>query len=255
MAYCGWAYNVNKWILDVTKVTVGDGASVTDEIESGGLKKRRVTCSNPPDKYSVTMEFDFAEKQSNGYTELENFWAWYKTVHKFGTVPFEFPAILINSNRQQGYAQDDLAHIQERIAHHLPIPEDEIPRTEYYCITSALEGSKSGNSLQITMTWETYATGTVQVPDEAHEIDHVEAYNGQAQVFLTTPPAVYIPDASTWPVTYESSTGDYGTLSITGCIFDGNVTAVLFFDKFQTPATYTVSVNGIAAAPFVVRSE
>ena len=231
MAYCGWPVNVNKIILDSTSVNVGTGATVKDELEAGGLAKSRLTCSNPPDKFNVVMEFDFSQKQYDGYTELENFWAWYKTVHKFGTVPFQFPAILINSNRQQGYSTEDVSY-------------GKVPDTEYYCITSAIDGSKSGLCQQVSMTWETYATGTIQVEEEDFGITYIKANNGTVEVVLTSTPD-YEPNSGQWDVRCtKSETGATVSLIITGCLFDGDRTATLFFTPLTAKGTYIISVDG-----------
>lgn len=235
MAYCGWPVNVNKIILDSTTVTVGEGATVTDSLENGGQKKSRLTCGNPPDKFSVTMAFDFSEKQYDGYTEIENFWTWYKFVHKYGTVPFQFPAILINSNRQQGYSQEDVGY-------------GKIPDTEYYRITSAVEGAKSGLSQEVTMTWETYATGVIQIEEEEFGIDHIEPVNGEIKVILSETSPSYEPNSGTWSVSCVNSSGASVAITITNCIFDGDRTAMLYFDKFTTAGVYTVTVGGKSRA-------
>lgn len=240
MSYCGWPNHVNKIILDSTTITVGEGATVHEGLESGGLEKTRLICSNPPDKYNVTMAFDFSEKKYNGYTELDLFWAWYKTVHKFGTVPFQFPAILLNSNRQEGYSQEDIGY-------------GNIPRTEYYCITSPVEGIKSGLSQQITMTWATYATGVMQAKEEDFGVDHIEAENGQVKVVLTATSSdpSYEPDSSTWAVFCTPPSGVPYQLTITNCIFDGTATAILFFDEITDGGTYRIRI-GNKTSDFVV---
>lgn len=244
MAYCGWPVNVNKIILDSTPVTVGEGATVQDSLEAGGLKKSRLTCSNPPDKFSVTMDFDFSEKKylNNKYTECDLFWAWYKTVHKYGTVPFQFPAILINSNRQEGYCQEEIGH-------------GSVPDLEYYCITSAVNGEKSGLSQRVTMTWETYATGVMQVEEEEFGVDHINATNGKIEVVLNSTPQ-YEPDSSTWTVYYRkvvSGQSDVtGTLLISGCEFDGDRTAYLYFEEITEPGTYIITIADAQPEGFVV---
>ena len=142
--YIGWATNVNKEIIDSTTISVGNGATVEDSIETGGQKKKRLVSANPPDKYNVTMAFNCVEKGNDGLTELERFYAWYKYQHRYGVNPFIFPAILINSNRQQGMSQEDVDYIVSRIAHGDPTAK--LPDNEYYIITSAIEGSKSGSN-------------------------------------------------------------------------------------------------------------
>jgi len=237
MAYCSWATGVNKIILDSTTISAGNNAAVSDELESGGIAKRRLICSNPPDTYSVVMSFDFVTPVRNGYTELELFYAWYKHVHKFGTVPFQFPAILINSNRQAGYSQEEIGYLLNRRKNAgETITEDDIPDHEYYKITSAVEGSKSGNSLEIRMTWETYATGTIQVEDESFEVDRIVPSNGSVEVVMSIAPS-YEPNSATWTVYYKTAETEPAALTITNILYDGDRTAVLFFDKFKPEVT------------------
>ena len=183
MSYIQWAANVNKIISDQTSLSIGEGAIQQETLASGGIKKSRLTCSNPPDKYSVVMAFNFVEKDSNGFTECDRFWAWYKGKHKYGMNPFEFPAILLNTNRQQGYSVEEQSYINRNGI------QQNIPQTEYYCITSALEGSKSGNAIEIRMTWETYATGVITIPDDEYEIDRIEPYADRVDVILTSQPS------------------------------------------------------------------
>ena len=250
MAYCGWAVDVNKIILDSTSVSVGDGAKVTDELEAGGLKKSRLTCSNPPDRFSVVMEFDFSERKYdvNGrlYTEIELFWSWYKNVHKFGTVPFQFPAILINSNRQKGYAQSDIEAGTLYDAKGNVVSRNLVPDTEYYCITSAVDGSKNGLCQQVSMTWETYATGVLQVVDEGFGITAIKAHNGYVEVVMSEPMPSYEPNSATWAAKYSKDGGSMKTLAITGCIFDGDRTATLWFDEFTVAGTYELYIDSFS---------
>lgn len=248
MAYCGWSTYCNKFILDASSVSVGEGAVVQDSIENGGLKKSRLTCSNPPDKYSIVMYFNCVDKKDNGYTELENFYKWYKFVHKFGTVPFQFPAILLNSNRTEGLSQEEIRYKQAR-------DRNFVPDTEYYCITSAVEGSKSGLGQEIKMTWETYAINTIQVETEEVVIDHIHAENGYVDVILTDTPETE-PDSSTWNVFIKSSLSDeWVPLTITNCFFDGDTTATLYFTPVTEPGEYMVKIGNVQPSIFVVSSE
>lgn len=230
MAYIGWANGVNKIILDSTTVTVGEGATVQDSLETGGQKKSRLARANSSDKYSVTMTFNFAEKNTNGLndglTELDRFWRWYKWVHCYGVNPFKFPAILLNSNRQDGWGDEEREHLAnwQNNKNHTEITADDIPDYEYYCITSAAEGSKSGLDCQITMTWETYATGAITVPDDTATVDHIEPYDGYVDVIFTSTPETE-PTDDTLTLYIDGTETEK-----TGFIFDGDVTLRLFFD-------------------------
>lgn len=225
MAYIGWANNVNKIILSSTSVTVGEGATVTDNLEAGGLKKTRVSCANPADKYSVTMEFDFVNKDDNGLTELDRFYIWYKWSHCYGANPFMFPAILLNSNRQSGYS-----------------PESQNYDYEYYVIESAVDGNKSGLSQEVKMTWKTFATGPINIPDDTSAVDHITAENGCVTIFLTSTPSTE-PSTATYPVSINDVAA-----TITGMQYDGTTTLKYYFTPFTTTGTYTVTVNGKTAS-------
>lgn len=255
--YIGWANNVNKEILDSTTVSVGAGAAVEDTLESGGQKKRRATSANPPDKYNVTMAFNCVDKNltpdggivNDGLTELERFYAWYKHVHCFGTNPFIFPAILINSNRKYGEAQDDVEHIIRRIENGDPTAR--LPDNEYYIITSAVEGSKSGHHQQITMTWETYATGVYAIPDDTSEIQRIEAENGCVTITLTSIPQTE-PTIDTWNLTISKDAGTPVEETKIAFTFDGNVTAKIYFTPKTASGIYQAFVGNAVSNIFEV---
>lgn len=233
--YIGWAVNVNKEIIDSTTISVGTGATVEDSLETGGQKKKRLICANPPDRYNVTMAFNCVEKGNDGLTELERFYSWYKWQHCYGVNPFVFPAILINSNRQQGMSQEDVDYIVFRIAH--GDPNARLPDNEYYIITSAVEGSKSGNHLQLTMTWETYATGVLNIAADTSEVDRISAENGYVDVYLTSTPT-FEPTVDTWTMKINDV-----VTTPTYCYFDGDVKVRLYFTPKTTAGTYTVEIE------------
>lgn len=249
MAYIGWATNVNKIILDSTSITVGDGATVKDTLETGGQSKSRLVCANPADKFSVTMLFDCDNKNvdhfgnwvGDGFTELERFYTWLKYRHCYGANPFQFPAILINSNRQDGYSTEEVEHIINRIAN--GDTEATLPDYDYYRITSAVEGTKTGHDMQVTMTWETYATGAFTIPDDTSAINELRAENGYVDVVLTSSPLTE-PTVNTWTLYITPPLGTEETEEVQYCVFDGDVTARLFFEKKTTPAgTYTARIG------------
>jgi len=242
MKYIGFATNVNKIIIDSTNVTVGEGAVITDNIENSSYKRTRLTSANPSDKYSVTMSFSFLEesKDSSGLTEIERFWRWYKWEHCYGVNPFKFPAILINSNRDQGHSVEDRWYIAHQMGEQFT--EADVPDFEYYKITSAVQGQKSGTDLLVNMTWETVATGIITIPDEVSEIDHIETDNGYVDVILTETPSTE-PTPLTWDV-FINGTQE----TITNCVFDGDLAARLFFQKKTAAGVYEVSVDNFTGS-------
>ena len=242
--YIGWASNVNKIIIDSTSVTVGDGATVSDSLETGSQKKRRVVSANPPDKYSVRMAFNFVEEDDNGLTELERFYSWYKHQHCYGVNPFEFPAILINSNRQKGASQEEIEHIIQRIINGDTTAK--LPDNEYYVITSAVEGSKSGNELEVTMTWETYATGVYTIPTDTPAINNISPVNGYVDIILTESP-LSEPTTSTWSLKIN-----YLPTDVIACTYDGDVTVRYYFTPITVPGTYIITVGNSDPSSIVV---
>lgn len=228
MAYIGWPVGVNKIILDSTNVIVGENATIQDSLESGGQKKTRLKCANPPDKFSVKMAFDFNEKDNDGLTELDKFYIWYKWHHCYGTNPFQFPAILINTNRQEGYSTEE-------------VDFGKVPEVEYYTITSAVNGSKSGFSQEVDMTWETYATGVISIEDEEVSVDHILASNGYVDLVFNQRLFVE-PTSNDYPVYIN------GELEpINGTVYDGYAIARFFFTSKTEPGIYTVTVDGKSA--------
>ena len=242
--YIGWAANVNKIILDSTSVTVGDGATVGDSLETGGIKKRRVVSANPPDRYSVTMRFNFVDEDENGLTELERFYSWYKYSHCYGTNPFEFSAILINSNRQKGASEEELEHIIQRIINGDTTAK--LPDSEHYVITSAVEGSKIGLEVEVKMTWETYATNSFTIPTETPSVDHVSAVNGYVDIILTEAP-LSEPTTTTWSLKINSL-----PTTVNACTYDGDLTARYYFTPITIAGTYLVTVGNSEPSSFVV---
>ena len=257
LMYIGWANHVNKEILDSATITVGEGATVEDSLESGGQKKKRLISANPPDKYSVTMAFNCVDKNytpsgatvNDNLTELERFYAWYKHVHCYGTNPFIFPAILINSYRLNGESQESIEHIIERIRNGDPTAK--LPDNEYYIITSAVEGRKSGHHLEITMTWETYATGAYTIPDNEAVIDHIEAENGCVDIYLTAIPSTE-PTIDTWDLYISKDSGTAAEETITAFAYDGNIHAKMYFEEKTVAGTYKAIVDNNESNSFVV---
>lgn len=244
MFYTGWPTNVNKIILDSTSISVGNGATVKDSLESGGLTKSRLVCSNPPDKFQVVMDFDFSMRKYDNYThtELDLFWIWYKNKHKYGTVPFQFPAILVNSNRVRGTTDEErnwIAREKNREAGQELYNRDNVNvPTEFYVITSAVEGSKSGNCQRLSMTWETFGSSMIQVEEDTSvSVDNITAKNGYIDIKLSDTP-VTEPTKLDYAIKWKSgaSLSAAGTpdtvLSIISSIFDGDRTVRYYFKPF-----------------------
>ena len=232
----GWPINVNKDVLDSTNIKIGENATVKDSTESGAPKRSRVTCANPPDVYSVSMDFDCITKGEDGLTEYERFTSWYKWKHCFGTNPFEFPAILINSNRQEGMSQEEVEHIIERIKNHDQTAK--LPDNEYYIITSSIDGGKSGLCQRVNMTWETFATQPILIADDESTVDSIVAENGYVDILLTSTPETE-PTKNTWTLMIDNV-----ITPVITAVFDGDVTVRYYFEELSDIGIHTVALGG-----------
>lgn len=216
MTYVGWAKNVNKVIIDSTTVNIGENAVVEDELETG-KKKRRVRMSNVPDKFEVTMDFDWFQKDNDGLTEKDRFLSWFKNVHKYGCNPFEFPTICAGSGSPVG-------------------------TNEWYRITSGIKGQKSGLSMRVTMTWETVYNGIINVSNPVLEIDHIESYADHCDIILKQQPPVE-PTSQTWQIKiYKGAT--LVASSFNRFYFDSYRTAVMYYPEITETGLYTVVIDG-----------
>ncbi len=163
MEHISWASNVNKTILDSAQVTVGENALKQDSLESN-RKKTRLSCSLPPKIFQVTMDFDWLEKDINNLTEKDRFLNWYQYKLKYGANCFQFPSVLLGENKGV---------------------------TEWYRITSAVQGQKSGNSERFTMTWESVFEGTITIPDVSVSLERVSVNKSYIELVFTDVPDLY----------------------------------------------------------------
>lgn len=155
--YTGWPVDVNKIILEQSSIKYGQNALKTDELENGH-KRSRKRGYYVPDVYSIVMEFDWVNKKEDGKTEYQRFIEWYKYTHEYGAIPFEFPQI--------GYsAHTGILVYDSQEEAYFPV--------EYYKITSEVEGNKSGDCIQIKMTWETVYGGIINIGDPSRTINGI----------------------------------------------------------------------------------
>lgn len=223
--YIGWPIGVNKVILDSTTISIGDGAVRTDELENGH-KQSELKSAYVPEKYPIKMTFNWVKPVGNtGKTEYQLFTEWYKYKHKCGVIPFEFPKILYSSNTGVMIYDAPTASVQY---------------TEYYKITSVTEGSKSGEDVSVSMTWETVYGGTVSIPTPEPEVNGISAHSNYLDVFFsevsdTAPTSSHIS-------VYRKTTGSYSQVTVTGFVFDGTSTARLYYDEFES-GTFSIAID------------
>lgn len=219
--YIGWPTDVNRIILDSTSITFGESATKSDELESG-IKRTILKGSFTPDKYNVTMSFDWLHKiPGRNKTEYELFTDWYKYKHKYGSVPFEFPKILLASNT--GVAIYDTVDKREG-------------SVEYYRINSAVQGKKSGEEVEVSMTWENVYTGVVSVDTPLPEAVGIQANPNYVDIFFS---AV----SDTAPI-HEQFTVEIDGSAVTpnGFCYDGSRTVRIYYPEVQH-GSVTVWIN------------
>ena len=163
MKYVGWASNVNRIIIDSCQITIGENALQKDSLENG-KEKTRLSSSIPPKKFQVTMDFDWLEKDKNGLTEKDRFLNWYQYVLQYGANCFQFPSILLGENKKV---------------------------YEWYRITSAVQGGKSGYSVRFTMTWESTFEGTITIPESEISLDKIGVHKSYIDVIFSDTPVTY----------------------------------------------------------------
>lgn len=215
--YTGWASNVNKIIIDSSTISVGENALRNDELENGH-RRTRARSTYVPDTYSVVMDFDWEKLGSDGKSEYQRFIEWYKYQHKYGSVPFEFPSILYSaSNGINVYGT----------------------HSEYYKITSAIEGSKFGSSIRVKMTWTTVYGGVVSIAQEENVFSNIENLKSNSCDVIFSSVGSVEPVSQTFTVTVNGVEVD-----ITSFIFNGNKGRI-FFDSIGLGSTVAVSYKGI----------
>lgn len=226
--YIGWATNVNRIILDSTTITIGENAVLNTEIENG-YKTSRLRGGYVPDKYSVTMEFDWTEIGTDGKTEYQRFVDWYKYKHKFGTIPFEFPAILYSAHTGIKI-YDDMGHNKS---------------VEYYKIVSAAECGKSGTMIQVKMTWQTVYAGVVTISTPLPSIRDISATHEYVEVHFSEISNDAPISSQFLLYTRENESDEFSHINISGFYYDGGYIARLYYDLIPTEhAQFTMSYNG-----------
>lgn len=216
--YIGWPTNVNRVILDSTTIKLGDNALKVDELENGHKRSRQRSAIST-EEYSVVMDFDWVNKVgSTNKTELELFYDWFKYKHKCGSVPFEFPKILLSPVTG--------IRVYDEVSGNYAV--------EYYKITSAVEGKKSGQCVEVNMTWQSVYGGVISIQTPTPSIQTLEAANGYADIIFSE-----VSDTAPTSTMITLYVDDTQT-EIKGFMFDGYYRARVYFDKVSS-GNHTVS--------------
>lgn len=208
MAVIGWNADVNTKILDSTTISIGDTGFIEDS-SSNGFKQRRASSLISPDKYQVTMDFDWLTKDADGRSEFDRFVLWYKYKHQYGSNPFWFESISrFNINGPViGY--------------------DGNPVMCQYKITSAPSFSKSGFCMRCTMTWEEVYGGLIKVDEKKQALDKIEVYQNRVVATYVTDlemvPAPNNPAIKYSDNTSATSTKDFVVMSVSRVYVSGRV--------------------------------
>lgn len=213
----GWPADVNQRVIDSTSMTIGDGGFLEQESETKTFSERTLTSLASPDTYNVVMDFDWAQKDSNGESEFDRFVKWFKTVHKRGVNPFEFPSIsnfTVNGS----------------------------VKTCQYKITSGLNPSKSGFSMRVTMTWKEVFTGSFTVKEPENTLQRIDVKDGKATVVYYAPLSI-TPTITDSTLKYKKTTDtNFTEISIDSIRAYGKY-AYIRFSAITDPGDYNISYS------------
>lgn len=230
--YVGWATGVNRVIDASSNITLGENALKNDELENG-LKRSRKRGAFCPDKFSVKMVFDWVNEVTiNGVnthkTEYQLFTEWYKYTHKYGSVPFEFPKIL--------FSQDTGIMIYDTV--------DQGPvNVEYYKIISHVPGNKSGEAIEVNMTWEAVYGGTVDISLATPLVDRCSANAYYLDIFFSALGS-YAPTSQMFTVYSGDTEGSTSnTVTKKGFYYDNANTVRIYYDELQSNTWVTFALD------------
>lgn len=231
MISVGWPVNVNTKIIDSTTISIGEGGFIEDQ-SSNGFKYRRATSLASPDKYNVTMDFNWLEKDENGLSEFDRFVRWFKYKHQYGANPFWFDSIARFSIN--GPVYDDSGNVVQC----------------KYKIASALNTQKSGFCMRVTMTWEEVYVGEIEYTEKDLTLDRLEGKKGEITLVYNRPFTTETPT----PEWYSFSYAVAGTTDISQftplpqatrvrCKTHNSVTAYIDMSELTDGEAYTVCVG------------
>ena len=189
---------------------MGENALKTDELENGHKRSIKRGAFNP-DKFNVVMRFDWTETVTGtDKNEFQLFQDWYKYRLKYGSVPFEFPKIL--------YSPDTGIYVNDSL-------DNGNMLCEYYKITSAVPGQKSGNDVEVNMTWETVYGGTVNIETPLPAIVGIEAHYTYVDIYFS--------EVSDTAPTHDNFILWLNDQIVTpvGFCYDGSLTARIYYQQ------------------------
>jgi hypothetical protein len=228
-----WPIGVNRIITNETTPSIGDNALVSDKSENG-TEMSRLTASNSPDTYSVSLWFSHSTQDSfyrnhtdadgNNITEWDAFLTWFKYIAMMGTIPFYFADINDPTGKRKSLYK---------------IKSNGLPK-----------GQVHGDKVKCQMTWVEVFTGAINIPEQNPVSDFIDITNGQIDFRFLEPLTnedLDI-DENSFTATYEygetyEELSDRGNLVIHGFDFDGYKSALLYFNEFVTEGVYRITVT------------
>ena len=225
--YIGWPIGVNRIILDATTISVGENALQQDELESG-RKQGILRSPYIPEKFSVKMSFNWIDPVgTTGKNEYQLFMDWYKYKHKCGVVPFEFPNIL--------YSSETGIKVYDE-------PSASIRSVQYYKITSSAEGTKNGEDVSVTMTWEAVYTGTVSITTPTPAVYDIDAHSTYLDVIFSDMSDTAPTSSQITPYYKATGQGSYSAVTPTGFVFDGTSKVRIYYAAKQS-GEMSIAIN------------
>lgn len=208
----GWPLGVNKIIIDSTTLDLGEG-TVENDLEVGQTESW-LKSSCIPETINVTMDFDFFEKDEDGLSEFDRFNRWFKFVHKYGTVPFEFPTIYKTGRETKSLST--------------------------YRIKKSPSYQKRGLCNRASMVWEEVFKEIINIPNVETSIVQGYAENGTFSIILNQTPATSITTDSFKTHLYKND--QEIPLEILSIETDGAVIGYSF-NPLNESGVYTITVS------------
>lgn len=228
-----WALGVNRTVTNETTPSIGENALISDKSENGN-EMSRLTASNSPDNFSVSMWFSHSTQDSfyrnhtdadgNHITEWDAFLTWFKYVAQMGTIPFYFADINDPTGKKKAIYK---------------IKSNGLPK-----------GQTHGDKVKCQMTWVEVFNGSITIPEQHLISDTIDLTNGQIEFRFLEPltDSDLDIDDTNFSASYEygetfEELSDRGNLVIHGFDFDGYKSALLYFDEFRNAGVYRITVT------------
>lgn len=219
MSIVSWPSGVNRIVTSEASIDIASSGVKSDTSENGS-EMSRLTCSQAPDKWSVSMTFSNGKDlfyQKHGKTEWKAFCDWFKHTTMNGVLPFYFSKI------------DD--------------PSDTTEAAVYKISSNGLpKGNPFGDQMKVTMTWIEQFTDVISVPEVTVDADYIDLSNGLIDFRFTEQPED-TPSKDDFTVTYSYNGGSRVSIVPNALEYDGYKSVLLYIDEFTEAGLYTIYVT------------